>query len=106
VEAGDLVFVPCDCPHFVQNLSDTVAISTNFVDPNSNVRRALEALEEEAWGDEPGGVGAVSSTTFSSSSGAGATRAALVEALRRFNEEGKEEEDPEPAHVPYPEMIR
>ena len=26
LEAGDLLFVPADCPHFVANLDDTVAI--------------------------------------------------------------------------------
>lgn len=75
VEEGDLVFVPSACPHFVQNLSDTIAISANFADPHSNANQVLEALEEEEWLDP---------------CGAGAARKALAEALRVFREkEGK-----------------
>jgi len=55
LEGGDLLFVPCDCPHFVANLDDTVAISANFVDPPSNGARAAAALEEEALSDAGAG---------------------------------------------------
>ena len=51
LEAGDLLFVPCGCPHFVANLDDTVAVSANFVDPASNGDAALEAMADEALSD-------------------------------------------------------
>jgi hypothetical protein len=47
LEAGDLIFVPSGCPHFVENLSHTVAISCNYVDA-TNLARVREALSVEA----------------------------------------------------------
>ncbi len=49
-QAGDLLFVPADCPHFVANLDDALAISCNFIDA-SNAARALSALDEQGWSD-------------------------------------------------------
>lgn len=49
LEEGDLIFIPADCPHFVANLDDTIAISANYVDTISNLSRATKALEEECW---------------------------------------------------------
>ena len=50
LETGDLLFVPSKAPHTVINLSDTVAISANFVD-DTNLSAAVEALEEEGLSD-------------------------------------------------------
>lgn len=40
---GDLLFVPSGCPHFVQNLETSVAISCNYID-GSNLHLARRAL--------------------------------------------------------------
>ena len=42
---GDLVFVPSDCPHAVDNDGVTVGIATNFVD-GSNVDAVAAALAD------------------------------------------------------------
>ncbi|CAM9505435.1 unnamed protein product, partial [Laminaria digitata] len=43
LEAGDLLFVPAGCPHRVENLTDTLALSCNYVDA-TNVDASLTAL--------------------------------------------------------------
>mmetsp|Transcript_11218 Transcript_11218/g.17627 ORF Transcript_11218/g.17627 Transcript_11218/m.17627 type:complete len:306 (+) Transcript_11218:856-1773(+) len=43
LEAGEVLFVPAGCPHAVDNVTLTVAISANFVD-SSNIQRSLEEL--------------------------------------------------------------
>lgn len=45
--AGELLFVPANCPHEVRNLTATVALSGNYVD-ESNISACLEALHREA----------------------------------------------------------
>ncbi|KAK7507871.1 hypothetical protein BaRGS_00000836 [Batillaria attramentaria] len=42
--AGEILFVPGGCPHYVENLDTTVAISANFVDL-SNWRNVLQELD-------------------------------------------------------------
>ena len=86
----DLLFVPADSPHFVQNLSDTIAISCNFVD-ESNAERALEALGEEAWTD-PGAAAA-----------GGALRRAVAQ--RRAHHDGTHGAAQQNGHTPYSEMV-
>lgn len=44
LEAGQVLFVPSGCAHSVTNLTDTAAISANFVD-SSNVERCLSELQ-------------------------------------------------------------
>ena len=44
LQAGQVLFVPSGCAHSVTNLTDTVAISANFVD-SSNIKRCLSELE-------------------------------------------------------------
>mmetsp|Transcript_22060 Transcript_22060/g.62019 ORF Transcript_22060/g.62019 Transcript_22060/m.62019 type:complete len:410 (+) Transcript_22060:120-1349(+) len=41
LEAGDLLFVPSQMPHFVENLSDSIAISGNFVHHDTNLPLSL-----------------------------------------------------------------
>lgn len=41
-----MLFVPAGCPHRVENLTDTLAVSCNYVDA-TNVVGALEALDEQ-----------------------------------------------------------
>lgn len=41
-----MLFVPAGCPHRVENLTDTLAVSCNYVDA-TNVIGALEALDEQ-----------------------------------------------------------
>jgi hypothetical protein len=43
LRAGELLFVPQGCPHRVETLTDSVAVSANFVD-RSNLSCALEEL--------------------------------------------------------------
>ena len=43
-DTGEILFVPGGCPHYVQNLTTTLAISANFVDL-SNFHRVLEELQ-------------------------------------------------------------
>ena len=47
LEAGDLLFVPAGCPHAVENLSDTLAVSCNYVDA-TNLARSRRAIATEA----------------------------------------------------------
>jgi hypothetical protein len=42
--AGEILFVPGGCPHYVENLDVTLAISSNFVNL-SNFRKAVHELE-------------------------------------------------------------
>ena len=48
-QKGDVLFVPAGCPHRVENLTDTLAVSCNYVDA-TNVGGALEALGDQASG--------------------------------------------------------
>ena len=50
VVAGDLLFVPAGCPHRVENLETSLAISSNFVDL-SNLRMVKEELKVNALND-------------------------------------------------------
>ncbi|XP_062594461.1 bifunctional arginine demethylase and lysyl-hydroxylase JMJD6-like [Saccostrea cucullata] len=47
LSAGEVLFVPARCPHRVENLTSSVAISANFVDV-SNWKAVLEELELNA----------------------------------------------------------
>ena len=47
LEPGELLFVPHGCPHMVENLEDSLAISANFVDL-SNFHVVLEELKGSA----------------------------------------------------------
>lgn len=47
LESGELLFVPYGCPHRVENLQDSLAVSSNFVDL-SNFQVVLEELRENA----------------------------------------------------------
>ena len=47
LEAGQVLFVPAGCPHRVENLEATLAVSGNFVD-NSNIKEASEHLIRQA----------------------------------------------------------
>ncbi|CAN0330004.1 unnamed protein product [Pylaiella littoralis] len=58
LEAGDLLFVPAGCPHRVENLTDTLALSCNYVDA-TNVDGSLKALQDQAFTDP--GAGALAS---------------------------------------------
>mmetsp|Transcript_31093 Transcript_31093/g.75684 ORF Transcript_31093/g.75684 Transcript_31093/m.75684 type:complete len:581 (+) Transcript_31093:76-1818(+) len=44
LQAGEVLFVPGGAPHFVKNLTDTMAIAGNFVD-ESNLQAVLEDLK-------------------------------------------------------------
>ena len=54
LQPGDLLFVPAGCPHRVLNLSDTVAVSANFVD-GTNLHVARRALRAMAHADARAG---------------------------------------------------
>jgi hypothetical protein len=43
LEAGDILFVPSGTPHYVFNLTNTVAVSSNFIDTSNwfDAERAL-----------------------------------------------------------------
>ena len=55
--AGELLFVPHGCPHRVQNLEKSLAISANFVDASNllavrrelRVNGLLDSRAEELW---------------------------------------------------------
>ena len=52
---GHLLFVPAGCPHKVENLEDSIAVSGNFVN-ESNIREAekhlrISALQDPRAGD-------------------------------------------------------
>lgn len=47
LQPGELLFVPHGCPHRVENLEDSLAISANFVDL-SNYEVVLEELKANA----------------------------------------------------------
>jgi len=51
LEAGELLFVPRDCPHAVANLTATVAVSGNFVD-DTNVAAAVGHLRRNMLVDQ------------------------------------------------------
>ena len=51
LKAGDLLFVPAGCPHRVENLTKSLAISANFVD-RSNVELVLDELSVNAIQDQ------------------------------------------------------
>ena len=48
--AGEVLFVPSGCPHYVENITQSVAISANFVDP-SNLLPVLTELSINALRD-------------------------------------------------------
>lgn len=50
LEPGQVLFVPSGCAHCVTNLTNTLAISANYVD-GSNVERAVSELEYAASED-------------------------------------------------------
>ncbi|XP_068672613.1 lysine-specific demethylase 8-like isoform X2 [Montipora foliosa] len=50
LQPGELLFVPCGCPHRVENLEDSLAISANFVDL-SNYKVVIEELTANALVD-------------------------------------------------------
>ena len=54
LQPGELLFVPAGCPHRVENLEKSLAISANFVD-RSNYERVLGELEVNALVDERAG---------------------------------------------------
>lgn len=47
LEPGELLFVPHGCPHRVENLQDSLAVSANFVDL-SNLQVVIEELKASA----------------------------------------------------------
>jgi hypothetical protein len=51
LKAGELLFVPAGCPHRVQNLTKSLAISSNFVD-RSNLELVLDELSINAIQDQ------------------------------------------------------
>ena len=51
LKAGELLFVPAGCPHQVENLTKSLAISANFVD-QSNLELVLEELSVNAVQDQ------------------------------------------------------
>ena len=51
LKAGELLFVPAGCPHRVENLTKSLAISANFVD-QSNLDLVLEELSVNAIQDQ------------------------------------------------------
>lgn len=83
VGPGDLLFVPADCPHFVFNLSDTAALSANFVD-GSNLARCLAACA--ALGPQGAALGAALADL--------ARAEAEAEAAAEVTAEANEEEEP------------
>lgn len=50
LQPGELLFVPYGCPHRVENLEDSLAVSANFVDL-SNFYVVLEELKANALQD-------------------------------------------------------
>jgi len=42
---GEVLFVPSGCPHSVENLEDSVAISANYISLHSNFQSAFQDLE-------------------------------------------------------------
>ncbi len=50
LEAGELLFVPRESPHAVENLGTTVAVSGNFVD-DTNVAHVARHLRRNALVD-------------------------------------------------------
>ncbi len=50
LDAGELLFVPFGCPHRVENLQKSLAISANFVD-ESNYEAAKEELKVNGFLD-------------------------------------------------------
>ena len=54
LEPGELLFVPAGCPHRVENLQKSLAISANFVDL-SNFEAVLAELRVNAFVDKRAG---------------------------------------------------
>ena len=54
LEPGEILFVPAGCPHFVENMEDTLAISSNYVD-HSNVSGTLKVLKDMSLLNEQAG---------------------------------------------------
>ncbi|EQC41973.1 hypothetical protein SDRG_00822 [Saprolegnia diclina VS20] len=54
LEAGDLLFVPTGTPHYVRNLTATLALSANYID-RSNAEVAVDALTRQASTDPRAG---------------------------------------------------
>ncbi|KDO32543.1 hypothetical protein SPRG_03018 [Saprolegnia parasitica CBS 223.65] len=54
LEAGDLLFVPTGTPHYVRNLTATLALSANYIDC-SNAEEAIDALSRHASTDPRAG---------------------------------------------------
>ncbi|OQS05963.1 dynein heavy chain [Thraustotheca clavata] len=52
LNAGDLLFVPAKTPHYVQNLTHTLAISSNYID-SSNYHDAINAINYQVSHDNP-----------------------------------------------------
>lgn len=52
---GDVIFVPAGCPHRVENLTDTLALSCNYVDA-TNIEASLKALGDQARTREASGL--------------------------------------------------
>ena len=50
LQPGELLFVPYGCPHRVENLEDSLAVSANFVDL-SNFKAVLKELKANAMLD-------------------------------------------------------
>ena len=51
LQPGELLFVPSGCPHRVENMEKSLAISANFVD-RSNLAKVLEELKVNSILDE------------------------------------------------------
>ena len=51
LEAGEVLFVPAGCPHRVENLTKSLAISANFVD-KSNIDLVMRELSIDALQDQ------------------------------------------------------
>ena len=105
--AADLLFVPFNSPHFVQNITDTVAVSCNYVDVH-NLPETLTALDEEALASPS--IAEPPRNALAKAAGAwravvGHCSSAVKKEADGRDEEGKGgRENPELRHVPYKEM--
>lgn len=54
LEAGEVIFIPADCPHQVRNLEKTVAVAVNFVDSVNldGFKRSLGQQQDRSVGEE------------------------------------------------------
>ncbi|CAM9816845.1 unnamed protein product [Ascophyllum nodosum] len=87
LEAGDVLFVPAGCPHRVENLTDTLAVSCNYVDA-TNVGGALEALGDQALTD-PGADALASALRGCDSSLVRGQRGVAWKALKTWPRDGE-----------------